>query len=972
MQKLLVLFSAMFLILGSCKTRTDQNNLLVISPDATDNKVFTFTNKFSGFYLGNTHKVNGSGHDGWTVSETHYLLDYRIYENDILIHRDSLAECIYDPAGLIRKYPNALVERFVVADSLDALLWIFELPASMGSFSFEPVLHHQVEGKQNRLSNQNPQLIFSPAEIIGGKAEQNIKWMGMDLFEDQGKWVVIAHLAQSELSVKQGLENLHYGYVKRLAEREKRQREIIARNDLRCSVPELNQAVTWAQISLDALVTQQRGKGIWAGLPWFNNYWGRDTFISFAGALLVSGQFDDAASILRSFSTYQLSDSADRWYGRIPNRITNTEVIYNTADGTWWFIRELYEYALYTGDTGTVRELFPTVKKAISGALKYRIDPNFFLVHEDAETWMDAKGREGAWSPRGDRAVEIQSLWYTALQAGAIMASISEYPDLSEHWLAISQTLRDNFIKEYWNSFSMVMTDHLNADGSRDRKLRPNQIFTVSVPDLAGIEPLVNDEIKAHITSRVLTGLTYRYGVASLSQEDPDFHPWHHYEPFYVQDEAYHNGTVWTWLAGPLVGALTDLGYEDLAFHLTFNESVQILNWNAIGNFSELLDALPRPGSSEPLISGTVSQAWSLAEFVRNMYQHFIGYRPNSLAKTITFKPAIPYEISTLSVRLPYESGWIDFDYREDEEYFTFIFNRFQIAEKLNIVLKFPGYADQFIEHDPDADIIEIKLPLSTRQMYQRFPQLDWYFAQPELKPDLETIKKPDYPILHSSDFYLESAISSQPILVANDPLFDDTGPNGRYLYPQNPLFAEGLFDVNSMELYDLGKDWGFILKFRDLVNPNWHPAYGFQLTYAAIAIRNPRAVRSGRRDIGKSAGHQLSPDRAYHNILYIGGGVTLENSGGETLVLLYPDDPFKPLGDNLAKKIRFRLPKNYLPYLDKNTIFTVLTGGQDDHGGAGIGDFRAVLLQPGPWHGGGADIPEGASRVYDIFEINR
>ena len=391
--------------------------------------------------------------------------------------------------------------------------------------------------------------------------------------------------------------------------------------------------------------------GIWAGLPWFNNYWGRDTFISFVGALLVSGRFNDAADILRAFSSYQLADSADTWFGRIPNRITNDEIIYNTADGTWWFIRALYEYALYTGDISLIRELFPVVERAIAGALRYRVDPDFFIMHGDAETWMDARGSDGAWSPRGNRAVEIQALWYTALQAGSVMASIADKPDLAEHWRAISNTLRINFIQNYWNSFSLVMTDHLNTDGSKDHKLRPNQIFTVTVPDLPGIAPLISEDIRAHVTSQVVTGLTYRYGVASLSQEDPDFHPWHHNEPFYVPDAAYHNGIIWTWLSGPVIEALTGLGYEDLAFNLTLDQAVQVLDWDAIGNLSELLDAIPRPGHTEPAVSGTVSQAWSLAEYARSIYQNYIGYQPNVLAKTIIFRPSVPYEISTFSAR---------------------------------------------------------------------------------------------------------------------------------------------------------------------------------------------------------------------------------------------------------------------------------------------------------------------------------
>jgi hypothetical protein len=44
--------------------------------------------------------------------------------------------------------------------------------------------------------------------------------------------------------------------------------------------PELTLALRWLNVTMDQLVTRQRGDGIYAGLPWFNEYWGRDSFIA--------------------------------------------------------------------------------------------------------------------------------------------------------------------------------------------------------------------------------------------------------------------------------------------------------------------------------------------------------------------------------------------------------------------------------------------------------------------------------------------------------------------------------------------------------------------------------------------------------------------------------------------------------------------------------------------------------------------
>ncbi len=64
-------------------------------------------------------------------------------------------------------------------------------------------------------------------------------------------------------------------------------------------------AFAWARLSLDALVMNQRGVGIFAGLPWFNNYWGRDTFLSLPGTALARGVWETARSVLDEFARHQ-------------------------------------------------------------------------------------------------------------------------------------------------------------------------------------------------------------------------------------------------------------------------------------------------------------------------------------------------------------------------------------------------------------------------------------------------------------------------------------------------------------------------------------------------------------------------------------------------------------------------------------------------------------------------------------------
>jgi len=77
---------------------------------------------------------------------------------------------------------------------------------------------------------------------------------------------------------------------------------------------------------------------IWAAnRDWFLEEWGRDTFISLPGILLVTGRFGEARKIIGNFATYEKN-------GLIPNRIQKNNIEYNTVDAPMWFIQATKSY----------------------------------------------------------------------------------------------------------------------------------------------------------------------------------------------------------------------------------------------------------------------------------------------------------------------------------------------------------------------------------------------------------------------------------------------------------------------------------------------------------------------------------------------------------------------------------------------------------------------------------------------------
>ncbi len=412
-----------------------------------------------------------------------------------------------------------------------------------------------------------------------------------------------------------------------------------------------DRALAWAAFSGWTLVTREYGLGIWAGLPWFRDNWGRDTFIALPGILLVTGQFEAAREVLATFAERQDQDPASPHYGRIPNRWRSPEdVIFNTVDGSPWFIRELWEYVQYTGDSAFALAMKPYVDRALEADLG-RCDQHGFLTHGPADTWMDARirGKE-PWSERSNRAVEVQALFYTALRCGQRIAELANDLNRTETYRTHAEKLRRAFIAHFWYPEHQRLADRLldpadpeaRSSTEPDLRSRPNALLAITVPSiLPEEEALLPKDIQYLVLEDVYKELVYPYGVASLSQQDPYFHPHHDGSKLYHKDAAYHNGTIWGWNAGFTIQALLMFGRTGAAWALQQELSRQIMEDDVVGTLSENLHALLN-ADSLPRHSGTFSQAWSVSEFVRTALQCWLGIQFHLAEGSILCSPRLP------------------------------------------------------------------------------------------------------------------------------------------------------------------------------------------------------------------------------------------------------------------------------------------------------------------------------------------
>jgi predicted glycogen debranching enzyme len=371
-----------------------------------------------------------------------------------------------------------------------------------------------------------------------------------------------------------------------------------------------------AAVSRAADVAQAHAAGdqprtVIAGYHWFTD-WGRDTMISLEGLTLATGRWEEARHILRTFSRHVRD-------GLIPNLFPEgeREGVYHTADATLWFFHALDRYTAWTNDRETVRALLPTIGEIIAHHLRgtrfgIGVDPDDGLLQQGAEgyqlTWMDAKVGDWVVTPRRGKAVEINALWYNALRVySKWLAELAEDRSQAEQIDRHAELARNSFNHRFWDEARQCLYDVVDGPAGNDASLRPNQLFAIALP-----HPILDRARWEGVMKICMETLLTPMGLRSLAPGEPNYVPVYDGD-LRARDAAYHQGTVWGWLVGPLVDSWLKTHPDDRNTVRAFLEGfVANLHEACIGTMNEIFDAeapyTPR---------GCVAQAWTVAEVLR-------------------------------------------------------------------------------------------------------------------------------------------------------------------------------------------------------------------------------------------------------------------------------------------------------------------------------------------------------------------
>jgi len=341
------------------------------------------------------------------------------------------------------------------------------------------------------------------------------------------------------------------------------------------------------------------------------------------GLLLVPGRFSEAKDILQNFIQYCQA-------GLIPNLVGDRTGVplYNTVDGTLWYINAVLQYLKYTGDFGFVKdELWESLQAIIEyhkmGTMfGIHVDDDGLLMHGAGLTWMDAKVGAQEITPRSGKAVEVQALWYNALKTMETLASKFEQKELATTYASMANQANMSFNKKFWNSQKNCLFDAVDTKDA-DASLRPNQIFAVSL-DFSMLEKDKSQKVVDIVNQELATP----YGLRTLSLNDPKF-VGKCFGDVRSRDAAYHNGTIWPWLLGPYVTAYLKVNDYTVEARQQVMENLVLplfaigIHQGGLGTINEIYDCDP---PNEP--RGCISQAWSIAEPLRAYVEDILRVKP--------------------------------------------------------------------------------------------------------------------------------------------------------------------------------------------------------------------------------------------------------------------------------------------------------------------------------------------------------
>ncbi len=335
-----------------------------------------------------------------------------------------------------------------------------------------------------------------------------------------------------------------------------------------------------------------------AGYPWFGSF-ARDTFIALPGITLTQNHKEDCLDALDTLvGDMRDGDFAGNGQARV------------AVDAPLWFFYTLQQLEKHIG-TKALWERYGEAMKSILEAYRRGFGEEVCmhdnaLIWASAErplTWMGTIVDGAALTPRRGYDVEVEALWYNAVEYTLALARKCGDKTFVAAWKELPARIKTSFLSKFWLEEEGYLADYVNGD-EVNKFIRCNMVVAL------GLDYTMLDESQRVRALMVIRQhlLTPR-GLRTLSPRNPLYKS-NYNEDQRSQDLASRNGSAWIWPLMLYVNACFAISgerYYDEAQQLldAFDDELQA---KCVGSISERFEGDP-PHNPR----GSVSHATSVA-----------------------------------------------------------------------------------------------------------------------------------------------------------------------------------------------------------------------------------------------------------------------------------------------------------------------------------------------------------------------